>query len=184
MGERFFDEKSLSGVTDIERGEGASGDRWVAEGDIFADSHVNLIPTRSGGTHEAGFRAGIFEALGAFMDARAARAEGRQAHSRRPLAARACFTLSARIVRTQFHGQTKEKLTTRHAARLLEMRARRVRAVAERARRRRQEDRRARDRAGDGAPCQGQESRAQEVERHRHASREARRLRFGRYFPE
>jgi topoisomerase-4 subunit B len=34
---------------------------------------------------------------------------------------RACFTLSARIVRTQFHGQTKEKLTTRHAARLLEM---------------------------------------------------------------
>jgi topoisomerase-4 subunit B len=34
---------------------------------------------------------------------------------------RACFTLSARIVRTQFHGQTKEKLTTRHAARLLEL---------------------------------------------------------------
>jgi len=34
---------------------------------------------------------------------------------------RACFTLSARIVRTQFHGQTKEKLTTRHAAKLLEM---------------------------------------------------------------
>jgi topoisomerase-4 subunit B len=35
--------------------------------------------------------------------------------------ARACFTLSARIVRTQFHGQTKEKLTTRHAAKLLEL---------------------------------------------------------------
>jgi len=34
---------------------------------------------------------------------------------------RACFTLSARIVRTQFHGQTKEKLTTRHGARLLEL---------------------------------------------------------------
>jgi len=34
---------------------------------------------------------------------------------------RACFTLSARIVRTQFHGQTKEKLTTRHAAKLLDM---------------------------------------------------------------
>jgi len=34
---------------------------------------------------------------------------------------RACYTLSARIVRTQFHGQTKEKLTTRHAARLLEL---------------------------------------------------------------
>jgi topoisomerase-4 subunit B len=34
---------------------------------------------------------------------------------------RACFTLSARIVRTQFHGQTKEKLTTRHASKLLEL---------------------------------------------------------------
>src|SRR3954466_12227705 len=34
---------------------------------------------------------------------------------------RAWFTLSARIVRTQFHGQTKEKLTTRHAAKLLDL---------------------------------------------------------------
>src|SRR5438477_365700 len=31
------------------------------------------------------------------------------------------FTLSSPIVRTQFHGQTKETLTTRHAAKLLEM---------------------------------------------------------------
>ncbi|HEV2430779.1 MAG TPA: DNA topoisomerase IV subunit B [Burkholderiales bacterium] len=120
-GERFFDEKSLSGVTDIEPGEGASwAIGWVAEGDIFADSHVNLIPTRSGGTHEAGFRAGIFEALGAFMDARALAPKGVKLIPD-DLWQRACFTLSARIVRTQFHGQTKEKLTTRHGARLLEM---------------------------------------------------------------
>ena len=120
-GERFFDEKSLSGVTDIEPGEGASwAIGWVAEGDIFADSHVNLIPTRSGGTHEAGFRAGIFEALGAFMDARALAPKGVKLIPD-DLWQRACFTLSARIVRTQFHGQTKEKLTTRHAAKRLEM---------------------------------------------------------------
>jgi topoisomerase-4 subunit B len=120
-GERFFDEKSLSGVTDIEPGEGASwAIGWVAEGDIFADSHVNLIPTRSGGTHEAGFRAGIFEALGAFMDARGLAPKGVKLIAD-DLWQRACFTLSARIVRTQFHGQTKEKLTTRHAARLLEL---------------------------------------------------------------
>jgi len=36
---------------------------WVADGETFTDSHVNLIPTRSGGTHEAGFRSGIFEDL-------------------------------------------------------------------------------------------------------------------------
>jgi topoisomerase IV subunit B len=117
-GERFFKE---SPVTEIEPGEGASwAIGWVAEGDIFADSHVNLIPTRSGGTHEAGFRAGIFEALGAFMQTRGLAPKGVKLLPE-DLWQRACFTLSARIVRTQFHGQTKEKLTTRHAAKLLEL---------------------------------------------------------------
>ena len=119
-GERFFDEK-LSGITDVEPGEGAAwAIGWVALGDVFADSHVNLIPTRSGGTHEAGFRSGIFDALAAFMEARALAPKGVKLIPD-DLWQRACFTLSARIVRTQFHGQTKEKLTTRHAARLMEM---------------------------------------------------------------
>jgi topoisomerase-4 subunit B len=117
-GERFFKD---SGIPEIESGEGAAwAIGWVAEGDIFADSHVNLIPTRSGGTHEAGFRAGIFEALAAFMDTRGLAPKGVKLIAD-DLWQRACFTLSARIVRTQFHGQTKEKLTTRHAAKLLEL---------------------------------------------------------------
>ncbi|HKU48046.1 MAG TPA: DNA topoisomerase IV subunit B [Burkholderiales bacterium] len=118
-GEKFFDDKTQ--LTDIEPGEGASwAIGWVAEGDIFADSHVNLIPTRSGGTHEAGFRSGIFDALQAFMETRSLAPKGVKLIAD-DLWQRACFTLSARIVRTQFHGQTKEKLTTRHAARLLEL---------------------------------------------------------------
>ena len=117
-GERYFNETN---IPDIEPGEGAAwAVGWVAEGEVFADSHVNLIPTRSGGTHEAGFRAGVFDALGAFMEARALTPKGVKLIAD-DLWARACFTLSARIVRTQFHGQTKEKLTTRHAARLLEL---------------------------------------------------------------
>jgi len=120
-GQRFFDEKSSQGISEVEPGEGASwAIGWVAEGDIFADSHVNLIPTRSGGTHEAGFRSGIFDALAAFMDTRGLAPKGVKLIPD-DLWQRACFTLSARIVRTQFHGQTKEKLTTRHAAKLLEM---------------------------------------------------------------
>ncbi len=120
-GERFFDDKSLSGVSEVEPGEGASwAIGWVVDGEVFAESHVNLIPTRSGGTHEAGFRSGIFEALGAFMETRALAPKGVKVIAE-DLWSRACFTLSARIVRTQFHGQTKEKLTTRHAAKLLEM---------------------------------------------------------------
>src|ERR1051326_5649104 len=120
-GEKFFDEKAVRDMTDVEPGEGASwAIGWVADGDVFADSHVNLIPTRSGGTHEAGFRSGIFDALAAFMDARSLVPKGVKLIAD-DLWQRACFTLSARIVRTQFHGQTKEKLTTRHAAKLLEM---------------------------------------------------------------
>src|SRR5438045_853084 len=119
----FSGEKSFqqTDITEIEPGEGAAwAIGWVADGDVFAESHVNLIPTRSGGTHEAGFRAGIFEALAAFMETRALAPKGVKIIAD-DLWQRACFTLSARIVRTQFHGQTKEKLTTRHAAKLLEM---------------------------------------------------------------
>jgi len=117
-GERHFQETN---IPDIEPGEGASwAIGWVTEGETFADSHVNLIPTRSGGTHEAGFRSGIFDALAAFMETRALAPKGVKVIAE-DLWGRACFTLSARIVRTQFHGQTKEKLTTRHAAKLLEL---------------------------------------------------------------
>src|SRR4029078_11941513 len=78
-GERHFDEKAAADFTEIEAGEGACwGVGWVADGDIFADSHVNLIPTRSGGTHEAGFRNGIFDALLAFMEKRALTTKGRE----------------------------------------------------------------------------------------------------------
>jgi len=120
-GDKHFDDKAAADHTEIEAGEGAAwAIGWVNEGEIFADSHVNLIPTRSGGTHEAGFRNGIFDALVAFMETRALQPKGVKL-SADDLWQRACFTLSARIVRTQFHGQTKEKLTTRHAAKLLEL---------------------------------------------------------------
>jgi topoisomerase IV subunit B len=120
-GERFFDEKAIKDLSDVEPGEGAQwAIGWVADGDVFGDSHVNLIPTRSGGTHEAGFRSGIFDALASFMDTRSLAPKGVKLIPD-DLFQRACFTLSARIVRTQFHGQTKEKLTTRHAAKLLEL---------------------------------------------------------------
>src|SRR5207237_129420 len=60
------------------------------------------------------------DALASFMDTRSLAPKGVKLIPD-DLWQRACFTLSARIVRTQFHGQTKEKLTTRHAAKLMEM---------------------------------------------------------------
>ena len=120
-GERYFDERQSAELGEVMAGEGAAwAVGWLAEGEVFADSHVNLIPTRSGGTHEAGFRNGIFEAVRAFMETRGLTPKGVKLIAD-DIWGRACFTLSARIVRTQFHGQTKEKLTTRHANKLLEL---------------------------------------------------------------
>jgi topoisomerase IV subunit B len=120
-GERSVGEKEAAELGEIMAGEGAAwAVGWVSEGETFADSHVNLIPTRSGGTHEAGFRNGIFDAVRAFMDTRGLTPKGVKLIAE-DVWGRACFTLSARIVRTQFHGQTKEKLTTRHAAKLLDL---------------------------------------------------------------
>ena len=120
-GERYFEEDPNEQSAEIMPGEGAA---WalgfVADGDTFNESHVNLIPTRSGGSHELGFRNGIFDALKAFMETRGITPKGVKLVAE-DLWSRACFTLSAKIVRTQFHGQTKEKLTTKHAVRLLEL---------------------------------------------------------------
>jgi topoisomerase-4 subunit B len=120
-GERFFAEGPNEHSAEIMPGEGAA---WAlgfaAYGETFNESHVNLIPTRSGGTHELGFRNGLYDALKAFMETRSITPKGVKLVAE-DMWSRACFTLSAKIVRTQFHGQTKEKLTTKHAVRLLEL---------------------------------------------------------------
>ena len=44
---------------------------WLPDdGDVVAESYVNLIPTLLGGTHVSGFRLGLFEALREFCEFR------------------------------------------------------------------------------------------------------------------
>jgi topoisomerase IV subunit B len=91
---------------------------WLEEGEGFLHSYCNTIPTTQGGTHEAGFRAALVKGL---------RAWGEQKGNRRaaqvvaedllgPIAAK----LSVFLRDPQFQGQTKEKLTSNEAARLVE----------------------------------------------------------------
>ncbi|HXA25132.1 MAG TPA: DNA topoisomerase IV subunit B [Acetobacteraceae bacterium] len=91
---------------------------WLEEGEGFLHSYCNTIPTTQGGTHEAGFRAALVKGL---------RAWGEQKGNRRaaqvvaedllgPMAAK----LSVFLRDPQFQGQTKEKLTSNEAARLVE----------------------------------------------------------------
>jgi topoisomerase-4 subunit B len=91
---------------------------WLEEGEGFVHSYCNTIPTTQGGTHEAGFRAALVKGL---------RAWGEQRGNRRaaqvvpddlldPIAAK----LSVFLRDPQFQGQTKEKLTSQEATRLVE----------------------------------------------------------------
>ena len=91
---------------------------WLEEGEGFVHSYCNTIPTTLGGTHEAGFRAALLKGM---------RAWGEQRGNRRaaqvvaedllgPIAAK----LSVFLRDPQFQGQTKEKLTSTEATRLVE----------------------------------------------------------------
>ena len=103
----------------INEGEGASWVVvWTEFGALSRESFVNLIPTPAGGTHEAGLRDGLFGAMRAFMEAHGLMTKGVKLLAE-DVFARASFILSTKSLDPQFQGQTKEKLTSRDAFRLV-----------------------------------------------------------------
>jgi topoisomerase-4 subunit B len=102
-------------------GEGAAWALgWWADtaSNIPHESYVNLIPTVAGGTHEAGLRAGVFEALKTFIEHHALLPRGVKLQQE-DACARMGYVLSARILDPQFQGQVKEKLNSREAVKLV-----------------------------------------------------------------
>ncbi|MDR2925454.1 MAG: type IIA DNA topoisomerase subunit B [Azoarcus sp.] len=99
-------------------GEGAAWALAWFEQSVPGESYVNLIPTVSGGTHESGLRAGLFEALKTFIDHHALLPRGVKLQQE-DVCARMGFVLSARLLDPQFQGQVKEKLNSREAVRLV-----------------------------------------------------------------
>lgn len=91
---------------------------WTEDGLLTRESFVNLIPTPAGGTHEAGLRDGLYGAMKAFMEAHGLMTKGVKLLAE-DVFARASFVLSCKALDPQFQGQTKEKLTSRDALRLV-----------------------------------------------------------------
>jgi topoisomerase-4 subunit B len=91
---------------------------WTEDGPVVRESYVNLIPTPAGGTHEAGLREGMFNAVRAFIDAHNLLPKGVKLLSE-DVFARASFVLTARVLDPQFQGQIKERLNSRDALRLV-----------------------------------------------------------------
>ena len=91
---------------------------WAEDGPVVRESYVNLIPTPAGGTHEAGLREGMFNAVRAFIDAHNLLPKGVKLLSE-DVFARASFVLTAKVLDPQFQGQIKERLNSRDALRLV-----------------------------------------------------------------
>ena len=90
--------------------------QWLPEGgEITAESYVNLIPTPQGGTHVAGLRTGLLEALREFCEFRNLLPRGLKLTGD-DVWERCCFVLSSKLLDPQFSGQTKERLSSRQCA--------------------------------------------------------------------
>ncbi|MGE8546424.1 DNA topoisomerase IV subunit B [Alcaligenes sp. Marseille-Q7550] len=91
---------------------------WTLDGNIVRESYVNLIPTSAGGTHEAGLRDGLYQAVRSFAELHSLIPKGVKLLPE-DVFARASFVLSAKVLDPQFQGQIKEKLNSRDAVRLV-----------------------------------------------------------------
>src|SRR5215469_8926121 len=112
--------RTFSGRTENRDGKGAVewAITWAPEAEPFLNSYCNTIPTPQGGTHEQGLRNAL---------ARALRNHGERVNNKKTnlitpddIMASACAVLSVFIREPEFQGQTKEKLSTSDAQRLVE----------------------------------------------------------------
>ncbi|CAB3785499.1 DNA topoisomerase IV subunit B [Pararobbsia alpina] len=117
-GERFAD--GARGSDDnFAEGEGAAWVvAWTEEGPLLRESYVNLIPTPAGGTHEAGLREGLFQAVKSFIELHGLLPKGVRLLPE-DVFSRVSFVLSAKVLDPQFQGQIKERLNSRDAVRLV-----------------------------------------------------------------
>ena len=91
---------------------------WMEGSEAFLHSYCNTVPTPQGGTHEAGFRAALLRGLRAWGEQRSNKRAGQVTND--DISGVLAAKLSAFVRDPQFQGQTKEKLSSPEAARLVE----------------------------------------------------------------
>jgi len=117
----FDGEQYASGAESESMAEGEGAAWCVAftdEGSTLRESYVNLIPTVAGGTHESGLKDGLFAAVKGFIELHSLLPKGVKLMPE-DVFSRASFVLSAKVLDPQFQGQTKERLNSRDALRLV-----------------------------------------------------------------
>jgi len=116
FGERYITAQSES--DSFAEGEGALwAVAWTPEGELTAESYVNMIPTRHGGTHVSGLREGVYNAIKNFIDLHAMGQRGLKVVPE-DVWSRANYVLSVKMLDPQFKGQVKNELISRDAVKL------------------------------------------------------------------
>ncbi|MEM6341950.1 MAG: ATP-binding protein, partial [Pseudomonadota bacterium] len=91
---------------------------WTPSRDGFIQSYCNTVPTPEGGTHESGFWAAILKGIKAYGEL-ASNKKAAQI-TREDLMTGGCALVSCFIREPEFVGQTKDRLATTEAQRLVE----------------------------------------------------------------
>ena len=118
----FFGERYIAAQSESDsfaEGEGAMwAIAWTPEGELVTESYVNMIPTRHGGTHVAGLREGVYNAIRNFIDIHAMGQRGLKVVPE-DVWSRANFVLAVKMLDPQFKGQVKNELISRDAVKLV-----------------------------------------------------------------
>ncbi len=86
---------------------------WIPDSDeLITESYVNLVPTPQGGTHVAGLRQGLLEAIREFCESRNLLPRGVRLTAD-DILERCSYVLSVKMSDPQFTGQIKERLNSR-----------------------------------------------------------------------
>ena len=118
-----YADRPFAGIVDFTEKFGLPGKvewavNWTPVMDGFIQSYCNTVPTPEGGTHEAGFWAAILKGIRAYGEL----VKNRKAIeiTRDDLTTGGCALVSCFIREPEFVGQTKDRLASADAARLVE----------------------------------------------------------------
>ncbi len=110
----------FAGRVEKEKGHGSVewAVAWIADEDGFSTSYCNTIPTGDGGTHENGLRQALYKGLRAYGELTGNKKA--QQITSEDVMGTAASMLSVFIREPEFQGQTKDKLATVEATRIVE----------------------------------------------------------------
>jgi topoisomerase-4 subunit B len=122
-GASVYADKPFAGTVDFREKFNTPGKvewaiNWTPSRDGFIQSYCNTVPTPEGGTHEAGFWAAILKGIRAYGELAGNRKAAQI--TREDLITGGCALVSCFIREPEFVGQTKDRLATVEAQKLVE----------------------------------------------------------------